>query len=439
MKVAVFGLGYVGLVSAVCLGDLGHDVVGVDVSSVKVAQIAGGHSPITEPGVVERLERLVAAGQLRATTDAADAVAGADVVLICVGTPSDRHGALDCSALVSVSAAIGQALRGANRFPVVAVRSTVLPGVIREQLVPMLESSGLVAGVDFGVCANPEFLREGSAIADFLAPSFTLIGAMDEASGERLRELYARIDAPVYRTGLDESSLVKYASNVYHALKVAFANEMGVVCTRAGIDSHEVMELFCRDTKLNASASYLKPGFAFGGSCLPKDLRALLNYARHADVDVPLLGAVFPSNELHVRRAVDLILSTGERRVGVLGLSFKAHTDDLRESPLVQLIEALLGRGLDVAVFDEEVNLARIFGRNREYIDRVIPHITVVMRDRADAVVRHGGVLVVGKPTAGLGDLLASTVVEGQLVVDLARALKGSVRLDGGRRVLRVA
>lgn len=438
MNVAVFGLGYVGLVSSVCLADLGHTVTGIDVNADKVGRINDGHSPITEPGVVESLARARASGRLRATTDPADAMTDVDVVLICVGTPSDETGALDCSALVAVSEQIGRHLHRARRFPVVAVRSTVFPGVIREQLVRELEREGMSLGVDFGLCVNPEFLREGSAIADFLAPPFTLIGELEPASGERLSEMYSSLNAPLYRMELDAASMVKYASNAFHAVKVAFANEIGVLCTRVGVDSHHVMDVFCKDTKLNVSASYLRPGFAFGGSCLPKDLRALLHSARHRDVDLPLLQSAFPSNDLHMRRALDVILSTRQRRVGLFGLSFKANTDDLRESPLVQLTEAMIGRGLDVAVYDEEVRIAHLFGRNRDYIEHAIPHIVQVMRESPEDVVGHGGVLVIGKPVPRLLDILSSHAVDDQLVLDLARTVKSDHALPGNRRLLRI-
>ncbi len=423
MRVAVFGLGYVGSVSAACLAELGHSVVGVDVNPWKAEIIGRGQAPIVEPGLADLLSRMVAAGRLTATTDAASALDGADVSLVCVGTPSDRTGAIDCSHLEEVARQIGASLDRAAPYHVVIVRSTVLPGVLRGRVLPALEAAGgrSAASGGFGFCVNPEFLRESTAIQDFRSPPFTLIGALDERSAATASALYAGIDAPVIPMGLDEAPMVKYASNAYHALKITFANEIGALCRSLGVDAQAVMQVFCRDDKLNVSAAYLRPGFAFGGSCLPKDVRALLYQARHADVDLPLLGSILPSNDVHLRRALDAVVGTGLRRIGVIGLSFKTGTDDLRESPLVHLIETLLGKGFDLRVYDEEVSLARIFGGNREYIDKTVPHLDSLMCRSLDELLGHAEVIVIGKrdPKLDLGARLASL---DRVIVDLQPA-----------------
>jgi GDP-mannose 6-dehydrogenase len=427
MKLSVFGLGYVGCVSAACFAKEGHEVVGVDVNPVKVEIINSGKSPIVEAGIGELIAEMVAAGRLRATTDSAEAVASSDVSLVCVGTPSNANGSLDLTYVKRVCREIGEALEAKAARHTVVIRSTMLPGTIEGTVVPTLEVySGKKAGRDFGVCINPEFLREGSSLKDFYSPPFTLVGADEEETAAPLRRLYAKVDAPLYVTAVKSAEMVKYACNCFHALKVSFANEIGNVCKGLGIDSHEVMEVFCRDEKLNLSPYYLKPGFAFGGSCLPKDLRAINYKAKELDVDVPLLSSILPSNRRQVERAVEMVLAAGKRRVGVLGFSFKAGTDDLRESPMVALIEALIGKGLQLAVYDRDVSLARLFGANKQYIEQEIPHISQLMRPSLDEVLDASDVVVVGNKSEEFRQ------VEGRLRGD--QVLIDLVRLFDGRR-----
>ncbi|HEX5706709.1 MAG TPA: nucleotide sugar dehydrogenase, partial [Pyrinomonadaceae bacterium] len=388
MKLSIFGLGYVGCVSAACFAKDGHEVVGVDVNPTKVEIINEGRSPIVEAGVGELIADGVAGGRLRATTDSAEAVAATDLSLVCVGTPSHANGSLDLTYVKRVCQEIGAALERKSARHIVVIRSTMLPGTIESVVTPTLEVySGKKAGRDFGVCINPEFLREGTSVKDFYAPPFTLVGADEEETAMLLKRLYAAVDAPTHVVDVKTAEMVKYACNCFHALKVSFANEIGNVCKGLGIDSHRVMEIFCHDTKLNLSPYYLKPGFAFGGSCLPKDLRAVSYKAKELDVDVPVLSSVLRSNRQQIERAVEMVLATRKRRVGVLGFSFKAGTDDLRESPMVALIETLLGKGLQMSVYDRDVSLARLFGANKEYIEREIPHISQLMRGSVDEVV----------------------------------------------------
>ena len=431
MRISVFGLGYVGCVSSACFSDHGHDVVGVDLNAVKVQIINDGRSPVVEPGVEDLIGRAVKEKRLRATTDATEAVHNTDVSLVCVGTPGRPNGCLDLSYVKGACKQIGTALESKQRFHVVAIRSTMLPGTIEETVVPTLEVySGKKNGRDFGVAINPEFLREGTAIADFHHPPFTLIGSDDEETGGIVERLYAHLEAPVVKIGVKDAEMVKYVCNCFHGLKVAFANEVGALCKAFGIDSHTVMEVFCKDTKLNLSPYYLKPGFAFGGSCLPKDLRALTYRAKTADVDVALLNAVMSSNRRHIERAVDMVLSTGKKRIGVLGLSFKAGTDDLRESPMVTLIETLIGKGLQVTIFDREVELARLFGANKEYIEQEIPHISSLMKRRLDEVIDQSDVLVLTKRS----DEYRAGIEQANnppLIIDLARVLDAR-RSDAG-------
>ena len=396
MRLAVFGLGYVGSVSAACLSELGHSVVGIDVNPAKAEHIRAGKAPVLEPRLNELIAANVRAGRLTADSDPA-AAADAELFMICVGTPSNAQGAVDVSALTAVCSQLAGFIAGSKTFRTVVIRSTVLPDVVAETIIPALESKGLRAGTDFGVCVNPEFLREGSAVDDFFQAPFTLIGELNEASGAATARVYANLDAPILRTNIPTASLVKYASNAYHAVKVAFANEVGSLAEKFGADGTAVMDVFCRDTKLNVSAKYLRPGFAFGGSCLPKDLRALLHHARHTDLDVPMLDSVFKSNTYQIDRAVARIQQTGHRQIGLVGLSFKAGTDDLRESPLVTLAEALIGKGFDLRIYDPDVQLGHLVGTNRAYIEQAIPHISGLLSGSLKEVCAHAEVLVVGK------------------------------------------
>jgi GDP-mannose 6-dehydrogenase len=430
MKLSVFGLGYVGCVSAACFAKEGHEVTGVDVNPTKVEIINAGKSPIVEAGIGELIAEMAAAGRLRATTNSAEAVAASEMSLVCVGTPSRDNGSLDLTYVKRVCQEIGAALEGKAARHTVVIRSTMLPGTIEGTVTPALEVySGKKAGADFGVCINPEFLREGTSLKDFYAPPFTLVGADDEDTAALLRRLYAKIDAPLYVTPVKAAEMVKYACNCFHALKVSFANEIGNVCKGLGIDSHEVMNVFCQDSKLNLSPYYLKPGFAFGGSCLPKDLRAINYKAKELDVDVPLLSSILPSNRRQVERAVEMVLRTGRKRVGVLGFSFKAGTDDLRESPLVTLIEALIGKGIQLAIYDRDVSLARLFGANKEYIEREIPHISQLMRAGVDEVLEASDVLIIGNKSDEFRQI-EGRLRGDQLVIDLVRLFDGRTSDD---------
>ena len=420
-RIAIFGLGYVGSVSAACLADGGWNVVGVDVKPVKVDTINAGRSPIVEEGLDELMARGVAGRRLRASSDVEEAVATSDTSMICVGTPSRPNGSLDLSAVERVAESIGRALASSNGYHVVVVRSTMLPGSTEEIVIPLLEThSNRRVGVDFGVCYNPEFLREGSSIRDFHHPPYTVIGGNDTAANEMLASLYGTVDAPVVTTSVRVAEMLKYASNAYHALKIVFANEIGALCKEQGIDSHELMDVFCQDRKLNISSTYLKPGFAFGGSCLPKDLRAVLHHARRLDLNLPLLEAVLTSNERQIQTAYQMIQRSGKKRVGVLGLSFKAGTDDLRESPMVSLVERLIGRGYDVAVYDRSVSLAKLHGANRAYIEQEIPHIVSIMTTSLDGLLAHADVVVIGSSDPQFADVV-SRGRDGQEYIDLVR------------------
>ncbi len=421
MKISVFGLGYVGCVSAACFAREGHEVTGVDVNPIKIEIINQGRSPIVEAGIGELIGEMVAADRLRATIDATQAVSATEMSLVCVGTPSNPNGSLDLSYVKRVCQQIGEALKAKERRHTIVIRSTMLPGTVESLVVPTLETySGKRAGFDFGVAVNPEFLREGTSLKDFYEPPFTLIGADQEEVAATVGRLYEGVGAPVHVTSTRAAEMVKYACNCFHAVKISFANEIGNICKALEIDSHEVMEVFCQDTKLNLSSYYLKPGFAFGGSCLPKDLRAVTYKAKELDVDVPLLQSVLPSNERQIARAVEMILQARKKRVGVLGFSFKAGTDDLRESPVVKVIETLIGKGMKLAIYDRDVSLARLFGANKEYIEREIPHISELMRGTIDEVLEHAEVLVIGNRAEEFRQAI-NGLRPGQLIIDLVR------------------
>lgn len=428
MRVSIFGLGYVGTVSAACLAQLGHQVVGVDTNHLKVEIINSGHSPVIEQDLDEIVAQAVGAGRLRATADAADGVLSSDLSLICVGTPSKNNGGLDLVFVERVCHDIGRALAGKNGFHTVVLRSTVLPGTTAGTVIPALEaSSGRIAGQGVGICYNPEFLREGTSVHDFYHPPFTVVGELDPQAAEVTASLYQSLDAPLLMVPLEAAEMVKYVCNAFHAMKVAFANEVGNLCKSQGIDSHQVMDIFCLDDKLNLSPYYLKPGFAFGGSCLPKDLRALLYHGRRMDLRLPVLEAILPSNELQVRRGIEMVVQTGRKKVGVLGFSFKAGTDDLRESPLVVMIETLLGKGYQVKVYDKNVCLARLHGANRAYIEREIPHIATLMCDSMEEVLAVSDVIVIGNQAPDFRQALQQASPD-HVIVDLVRILK-----DGGQ------
>jgi GDP-mannose 6-dehydrogenase len=420
MRVSVFGLGYVGAVSCGCFAHDGMDVVGVDVNPAKVEMIQAGRAPIVEERIGDMIADAVRAGRLRATTDVAAAVLATDVSVISVGTPSQENGRLHLGAVQRVSEQIGRALRDKPSRHLVVVRSTVMPGTVRDLVIPTLErESGTRAGDGFGICFNPEFLREGSSVRDHYKPPYTLIGSTHEQDARQAAALYAQVDAELYLTTIETAEMVKYVCNAFHALKITFANEMGLIAQGLGVDGHTVMDLVCRDTKLNISPKYLRPGFAFGGSCLPKDVRALLYQAREMDVEVPMTRAILESNRAQIDRAVRLVLQRGRPRVSMLGISFKAGTDDLRESPLVALAEALIGKGLAVRIYDSNVSLARLTGANKEYIEREIPHLASLLVEELPEAVAHGEVLLVGNNSPEFTDLPRLVGATEQRVIDL--------------------
>jgi GDP-mannose 6-dehydrogenase len=421
MRISIFGLGYVGTVSAGCLAREGHEVIGVDPVRTKVDLINQGRSPIVEADIAEIISSTVEAGRLRATDDAIEAVRKTDLSLVCVGTPSQPNGNLDLRYVRRVCEQIGAALKDKQERHVVTIRSTVLPGTVRNIIVPILEEcSGATAGRDFGVCHNPEFLREGSAVYDFNAPPKTVIGELEPCSGEAVAALYQMLDAPLIRTKLEVSEMIKYVDNSWHALKIGFANEVGNLSKAFGVDAHEVMDIFCQDQKLNISREYLVPGFAFGGSCLPKDLRALVYQAKVHDLETPILNSILPSNHTQVQRGLDLIISKGHKRVGILGFSFKAGTDDLRESPLIEVIERLIGKGYDLRIYDKNVKIASLTGANRDFLLNRIPHISRLMVDGIDRVLEHAETIVIGNKDPEFKHV-PSRMRDVQIVVDFVR------------------
>lgn len=425
MRISVFGTGYVGTVSAGCFAFDGHEVIGVDPVRTKVDLINAGHSPIVEADIGEIVAAMVKAGRLRATDNTEEAICSTDVSFVCVGTPSQPNGNLDLRYIRRVCEMIGRALKTKAGRHTVVIRSTILPGTMRQIVIPVLEEcSGKKAGADFGLCNNPEFLREGSAVKDFNAPPKTVIGELDQSSGDMLASLYAKLDAPLIRTDLQTAEMVKYVDNCWHALKIGFANEVGNLSKSLSIDAHDVMKIFCQDKKLNISAAYLSPGFAFGGSCLPKDLRALMYTAKLHDLELPIMKSILQSNELQVARGVNLITEKGQKRVGVLGFSFKAGTDDLRESPMIEVIERLIGKGYDLRIFDKNVNLASLVGANRDFILNHIPHISRLMVDGIDAVLSHGETIVIGNNDPDFKTVMGR-LREGQHVVDFVRVTSG--------------
>ena len=421
MRISIFGLGYVGAVSAGCLAAEGHQVLGVDPVADKVDLINRGHSPIVEAEINEIIAEAVRMGSLHATQDSAKAIHETDLSFICVGTPSQPNGNLDLRYIRRICEQIGNALRTKTDRHTIVIRSTILPGTMRTVVIPTLEdSSGKKAGKDFGVCNNPEFLREGSAVKDFRSPPKTVIGELDQASGDLLASLYEHLEAPLIRTGLDTAEMIKYVDNSWHALKIGFANEIGNLCDSFEVDADAVMNIFCEDKKLNISPAYLKPGFAFGGSCLPKDLRALSYQAKMHDLQLPILNAVLPSNEMQIARGVNLVMNSGSQRVGILGFSFKAGTDDLRESPVIEVIERLIGKGYDLRIYDRNVNIAALVGANRDFILNHIPHISRLMVPDIDAVLAHAQTIVIGNRDPEFSQI-HSKLREGQCLVDFVR------------------
>lgn len=414
-----------GTVSAGCLAQSGHDVVGVDPVATKVDLINRGQSPIIEAEINEIIASAVKSGRIRATQDAIQAILDTELSFICVGTPSQTNGNLDLSYIRRICEQIGEALKQKTGRHTVVIRSTILPGTMRNIVIPVLqEKSGKKAGTDFGVCHNPEFLREGSAVKDFNFPPQTVVGEIDSKSGDALAELYKDIEAPLMRTDLETAEMVKYVNNSWHALKIGFANEIGNLCKAFSIDAHQVMKIFCQDTKLNISSAYLTPGFAFGGSCLPKDLRAISYQAKMHDLQLPILTSILPSNEMQVAKGLELIMRRGHKQIGILGFSFKAGTDDLRESPVIEVIERLIGKGHDLRIYDKNVKLARLVGANRDFILNRIPHISRLMVDDVDAVLKHAQTVVIGNNDPEFRQV-PSRLREDQYLVDFIRILPG--------------
>lgn len=429
MKVSIFGLGYVGTVSAGCLANAGHEVIGVDPAQTKVDLINNGFSPIIEADIGEIISSTVKNVRLRATHDLLSATLATELSFVCVGTPSQPNGNLDLRYIRRVCEQIGLALKEKDEWHTVVIRSTILPGTMCQIVIPVLEEfSGKTAGVEFGVCHNPEFLREGSAVKDFHCPPKTVIGQLDQTSGDRLAQLYAGIPGPVIRTDLKTAEMVKYSDNSWHALKIGFANEIGNLCKSFDIDSHEVMKIFCQDRKLNISSAYLSPGFAFGGSCLPKDLRALAYRAKINDLKLPILNSILQSNEMQIARGLQLIMDKGHKRIGVLGFSFKAGTDDLRESPVIEVTERLLGKGYDLRLYDKNVNMASLVGGNRDFILNRIPHISKLMVADVGSVLEHAQTVVIGNKDPEFADI-PTRLRDDQTLVDFVRVI--TKRSDG--------
>ena len=424
MKISIFGLGYVGTVSAGCLAQDRHEIIGVDPNQTKVDLINQGNTPVIEQDIDEIISAAVTSKTLRATVNVNEAVINTEMSLICVGTPSQSNGNLDLKYVQTVCEEIGLALQDKHDFHIVVTRSTMLPGSMNNVVIPTLENaSGKKAGVDFGVCNNPEFLREGTAVYDFYHPPKTVIGETDERSGSAIAKLYEKMDAPLIRTDVKTAEMVKYVDNVWHALKVGFANEVGNICKKLDLDGHKVMDIFCQDQKLNLSPYYLKPGFAFGGSCLPKDVRALTYKGQSLDLDLPILNAILPSNQLQIETGINMIIETGNKKIGILGMSFKAGTDDLRESPIVELIERLLGKGYDIRIYDKNVNLAALMGANKDYILNHIPHISKLLTNSIDDVLSHSETIVIGNGDKEF-NILRDKISSNQTIIDLVRLTK---------------
>lgn len=420
MKISIFGLGYVGAVSLGCLARDGHDVVGVDIDKNKLRLIEEGNSPIVEQGILELMKDVVASGRVSVTASAEEAINETQLSFLCVGTPSLPNGDQNLDAMKRLAEQIGKALASKEAHHVIVVRSTVQPGTVEQTVIPLLEEhSGKKAGESFSVCFQPEFLREGTSIRDYDSPPMTVVGVQDQYAADQLRDVFGHLPCEFIETDIKTAETLKYACNTFHALKITFANEIGRICQALGADSHRVMNLLCEDKQLNISRAYLRPGFAFGGSCLPKDLRALLYMAKREDVEAPTLAALLPSNRIHVEHALEMILARGIQKVGIIGLSFKSGTDDLRESPMVDLVERLIGKGLKLKIYDPEVRVSRLIGANRQYIDEVIPHIGDLMCDTIDEAMHEAGSVVIGLQGDEIEGELASHSQPGQFILDL--------------------
>jgi GDP-mannose 6-dehydrogenase len=437
MKISIFGLGYVGAVSLACLARDGHDVIGVDIDATKLRLITEGKTPVVEEGMVDLMAQVARNGRVSVTTDAQEAVLGSEISLVCVGTPSASNGSQDQTAILRLAQEMGRALarKTAGEPHVVVFRSTLVPGTVEDVLRPIVErESGKRDGVDFHLCFQPEFLREGSSIRDYDKPPFTVVGASHAAAYAKLQALFGHLPCKFLRTSVRSAEMMKYCCNNFHALKITFANETARLCAALGVDPFEVMDLVCQDTQLNISRAYLRPGFAFGGSCLPKDLRATVHMAKARDVEVPMLASILPSNESHLDLAFHKVTALGKRRVGFVGLSFKTGTDDLRESPLVKLAEQLIGKGYELRIFDPEVHLARLLGANRSYIERHLPHIGQMLHADLGAVIDASEVLVIGTSSPRLVEQVRERAVAGHILLDLAgaaRSVPGDAQTEG--------
>jgi GDP-mannose 6-dehydrogenase len=429
MNVSIFGLGYVGAVSLACLARDGHHVTGVDVEPAKLDLIRDGRTPVVEEGMVELMRSAVASGRVHVTDDARAAILNTDVSLVCVGTPSAANGSQDQTAVLRLAEDIGAALAAKNDGHVIVFRSTLVPGTVEDTLIPVLErASGKRAGRGFDVCFQPEFLREGSSIRDYDHPPFTIVGAATTRPVETLRQLFGHLPCEFNHTSIRAAEVVKYCCNNFHALKITFANETARLCEALGVDPFQVMDLVCRDRHLNISPAYLTPGFAFGGSCLPKDLRATMHFARQRDVELPMHGSILASNRHHAEHAIAKVMALGRRRIGMIGLSFKSGTDDLRESPLVMLAEHFLGKGMSLLIYDSEVHLSNLLGANRRFIEQHLPHVGSLIRSEIDAVIDESDVLVVGQSEPRAIARLIERARVDQTVIDLVR-LPGRERL----------
>jgi len=435
MNISVLGLGYVGCVSAACMAEDGHNVIGVDINQDKVDIMNNGRTPIIEEKIEEIIARNVENGRLRATGDSVEAVTNTEISMVCVGTPGNPNGSLKLDFVEKVSREIGTILKDKKERHLVVIRSTVLPGTVRSLVIPAIEeASGKKAGDGFGICFNPEFLREGSSVKDYYNPPKIVIGGDREDDINMVTNVYSSISAPNFACNIETAEMVKYVDNAFHALKICFANEVGNISKEFGIDSHEVMDIFCSDTKLNISDKYFKPGFAFGGSCLPKDVRALTYKSRMLDLDTPVLSSIISSNNAHMERALKMILGKGKKNIGVLGLSFKAGTDDLRESPGIILVENLIGKGYKLKIFDRNVNLAKLFGTNKEYLDDHIEHISKLLTDDIDELLDFAEIIVVTNQSKEFSDIIKSRLKEQHTVIDLVRIaqdLKPSQNYEG--------
>jgi len=428
MKINVYGMGYVGIVSAACWAKDGHDVLGIDIDHNKIETINSGKSTIIEPGLEDIIREVYQSKKLRAATSCSEY---ADVSVICVGTPSNENGSLKLNYISNVAEQLGKYIAKLDAYHVVNIRSTVLPGTIHDIVIPIIEKHAhKKAGTGFGICMNPEFLREGTSIEDFYNPPFTVIGEYDLKSGDVVSKLYKGLDAPLIRTEIKNAEMVKYACNTFHALKVTFANEFGNICKQVGVDSHEMMSIFSLDTKLNLSPYYLKPGFAFGGSCLPKDVRAILYKAKEVDTTVPVLSSILPSNIHQIEIALDMVKKYKKKKIGIFGLSFKANTDDLRESPMVEFVERLIGKGYEVSIYDKEVALAKIFGSNKKYIESVIPHISSLLKKTPLELIQNSEILVLSNK-ANMPEDLQTMIKRDQIVIDFVKCIDDSNKLEG--------